>query len=185
MGACASVSDEDEDIELKVAKGPKCESSATIRQIRERLEEIFGILDEDRDGEISFMEATRFIMKSRRNLIEGAKHRAEVEDDVSRMFAMVDIDHTKRISADEFIAVYSNIFYPQRLTMTDFNKALKKMFGRKIVNPDGKERRGSAASRPSRLVDPRTSRKGRRTSTSKRRESLPTVNPTNNRHLSI
>eukprot|EP00954_Amorphochlora_amoebiformis_P024473 1366564-Amorphochlora_amoeboformis.AAC.1 len=165
MGACASVSDEDEDIELKVAKGPKCESSATIRQIRERLEEIFGILDEDRDGEISFMEATRFIMKSRRNLIEGAKHRAEVEDDVSRMFAMVckpktdvrthvDIDHTKvriimeRISADEFIAVYSNIFCtyiysilevrssfqffpldPQRLTMTDFNKALKKMFG--------------------------------------------------------
>jgi len=73
------------------------------------------MLDKDGSGEITFLEATKFLEKSKRNLrasdaIGRKTQQKQIENEVRKIFAMVDIDHTKKISADEFIAVYTNVF---------------------------------------------------------------------------
>eukprot|EP00466_Bigelowiella_natans_P011469 jgi/Bigna1/89716/estExt_fgenesh1_pg.C_540067 len=131
MGLCSSAADD------PMPRESKGSAKATVREIRERLEEVFGMLDKDGSGEITFLEATKFLEKSKRNLrasdaVRRKTQQKQIENEVRKIFAMVDIDHTKKISADEFIAVYTNVFYPQQLSYKEFNRELRKIFGRLI-----------------------------------------------------
>ena len=68
-------------------------------------------MDTDKKGYIEQMQLINFLQKSKRNL---KLTRNELQDEVGKIFTIVDTDRTKKLSADEFIAVYTNIYYPQR-----------------------------------------------------------------------
>mmetsp|Transcript_29347 Transcript_29347/g.40909 ORF Transcript_29347/g.40909 Transcript_29347/m.40909 type:complete len:146 (-) Transcript_29347:183-620(-) len=145
------------------------------------------MLDKDGSGEITFLEATKFLEKSKRNLrasdaIGRKTQQKQIENEVRKIFAMVDIDHTKKISADEFIAVYTNVFYPQQLSYKEFNRELRKIFGRLIEHHENSERNASrrnkfnASGRPNEA--PADSRNGNN-------DNRPLMNPRHHHHASV
>mmetsp|Transcript_27403 Transcript_27403/g.66633 ORF Transcript_27403/g.66633 Transcript_27403/m.66633 type:complete len:135 (+) Transcript_27403:255-659(+) len=66
---------------------------------------------------------------------KGREREEEIEVDAREVFGKCDLQQKKEISLDEFVVVYSNILYPQKLSMRQVNNALRSKFGRH-VDPD-------------------------------------------------
>ncbi len=125
-------------------------------------------MDVDKLGNLTHEQMMHFLKASKRNLHSISEIKAEVD----KIFSMVDVDQEENITADEFIAVYSNMYYPQQLTMAQVNKSLRNRFGRMAVDELEPSVRQSRRGPPS-------PRNGFKTRSSMRRK------PSNARHVSI
>mmetsp|Transcript_17933 Transcript_17933/g.32090 ORF Transcript_17933/g.32090 Transcript_17933/m.32090 type:complete len:149 (+) Transcript_17933:131-577(+) len=131
MGACASTTDGDNTPRSKKAE----EKKASLREIRARLAHVFEKMDSKKLGYVTHTQAMKFLMRSRRDLnSDQNKRMREVQNGVKKMFACSKASEMKdAISEDEFIAGYSNVIYPQNLTLYQLDNFLRKIFGRLAV----------------------------------------------------
>mmetsp|Transcript_15190 Transcript_15190/g.30767 ORF Transcript_15190/g.30767 Transcript_15190/m.30767 type:complete len:170 (+) Transcript_15190:103-612(+) len=130
---------------------------ATLKEIRLRLASIFERMDVKGMGEITYFQAFNFLMKSKGNHKQCPDERSkEITESVKKMFNCTRAHSSKQsITEDEFIAGfvnlralsnipfhspcdeelcfpfyrYSNILYPQNLSVIQLDNHLKKLFG--------------------------------------------------------
>jgi len=122
MGACGTK----EECEIN------CKKRATIREVRERLEIIFDRMDQNNEGTVTYGQAMKFLMLSKRDMHKCEKDRTQaVTRAVKKMFACAKAQQCRdHITEDEFIAGYTNVLYPQNLTLIQLETQLRKLFGK-------------------------------------------------------
>mmetsp|Transcript_11935 Transcript_11935/g.16535 ORF Transcript_11935/g.16535 Transcript_11935/m.16535 type:complete len:104 (+) Transcript_11935:66-377(+) len=96
MGACGT----------KEECEKSCQKRASIREIRERLEIIFDRMDQNNHGTVTYGQAMKFLMLSKRDIHKCEKDRTrEVTRAVKKMFACAKAQQCRdHITEDEFIA---------------------------------------------------------------------------------